>query len=233
MRSLSLKDLSKIEMVVNVIILPIVVLTSIWFVYSNVSADSLAIKEIKQWSSIDVSLERADALLFEEAPDRTDRYYENLINYREQKIEKIKEWTSKEKVKDLLKYNTFYDWLISDIWEKDDFDTIANELTLLAEEAWVELTSITLRQPKPSRTLILKWENIIIYEKVISLKLVDKWYEKKWITSYDKLKRFLELIRNDIKTPYNTNIDIHRWKEIWEEVSFTKLSLIFFYKWEK
>jgi len=48
MKSLSLKDLSKIEMTVNVIILPIVVLASIWFVYSNTSADSLAIKEIKQ-----------------------------------------------------------------------------------------------------------------------------------------------------------------------------------------
>ena len=232
MKHLSLWDLSKSEMLVNVILVPIISFIAIWYSYTWIAEASIATKEIKHWATVRLSEDYAMKLWLEEFPSNTDKRLEVLIDFRKSKLEKIQEWTSEEKTKELLEYKNFYDWLINNVtW--NDFDTIATELTWLADAAWVEIISLTSWNAQPSRDLYLEWEDIIIYEKIFSLKLEDADKPWAWIVSYDKLKRFLKLLRDDIKTPYNTNIDISRWKKPWEEINFRKMSLKFFYKWEK
>lgn len=253
MKSLSLKDLKKENFLLNWVFLPVFILLAAWYTFSTNWELIYAKKEIEQWKEI---TERTDTVfmdnMLEETANKTNRYRNTLTLYRESKLEKVSDWSAEESVKELKWYKSFYDSLINDI-DDNDFDVISLELAGLAEKAWIQITSLSIWTPKPSKNIIMKWEGVVIFEKQVNITFDDSFlYQKedlekmkekeikmidrkeKWfpIWNYKKLKNFLTMLKYDIKTPSFWNIEIAQWKEVWQQISFWKLSLTFFYKWK-
>lgn len=173
--------------------------------------------------------------------NETNRWYENTIKIRENKLSKLKQWSSKEKTEILNRYKTFYDLQISKTWQID-YHHIATEIAWIWNKLWIRILGISLWNATLSRNITFNWDSRYqIYERPVTIdiaKTSDIDFSKDSIKSYDKLKEFLKELRNDVKMPFNWWFELAKQsdqEDTYEDgnVKFDRVNLLFFYNHKK
>lgn len=195
---------------------------------------------INYWA--DTSSIAGSPVLGENSIEETNRFYETTIKLREDKITKLKSWSKEERTKLLLKYQNFYNLQISKSWD-NDYHRIVAELTGIANKAGVKILGVSIGNQKETKAVSFTADNrYAIYERPVTVDIVklgdSEFGGEVSVNDYEKLRKLLHLIRNDVKMPYNASFEVAKQSEKAEgykegNVVFDKLNLIFFYKHKK